>query len=315
MDEDSLYTRADDLWFSDGTLVIRAETTIFRVTKSILAARSNVFKDMLAFPQGEGREAETIEGIPTVYLHDSAADVEVFLRAIFDSSYFMPAPRPVDIDVVLGILRLSHKYDVSYLLHRALEHLDVPFYFSSMETFLDSDSDHFIYRLDTGCLLRTIEAAKEVGALWLLPILYVRACQEDPADLTAAMASDTNGDAQKCVNGCFIFSREYSASLQFLANSTVVGCETPDSCTHARFVALVVYFKAIAQGDGLDPFKPWNWDYISRRGMCDGCLTFYKESREETLQNLWGRLPSIFDLPSWEELLALKTAAMSEASS
>ncbi|KAJ6516961.1 hypothetical protein DFH09DRAFT_940661 [Mycena vulgaris] len=113
MNDDDI--RVDDLWFSDDTLVIRSEKKVFRVTKSILCARSSVFRDMVAFSQPPSDQTNTIDGRPVVVLHDSAADVEVFLRAIFDSSYFMPPTTPVQLDVVLGIFRLAHKYDIDYL--------------------------------------------------------------------------------------------------------------------------------------------------------------------------------------------------------
>ncbi|KAJ7452205.1 hypothetical protein FB451DRAFT_695926 [Mycena latifolia] len=64
MDQDTSYTRVDDLWFPEGTLVIRAERTIFRVIQSILAARSSVFRDMLALPQPTDSDTEIIDGSP-----------------------------------------------------------------------------------------------------------------------------------------------------------------------------------------------------------------------------------------------------------
>lgn len=97
MDEDDI--RVDDLWFSNDTLVIKAQKKVFRVTKSILAARSSVFRDMVAFPQPTSDQTNVVDGSPVVTLHDAAADVEVFLRAIFDSrcvsdlSYFPPSLR------------------------------------------------------------------------------------------------------------------------------------------------------------------------------------------------------------------------------
>lgn len=78
-------TRVDDLWFAADMIVIRAETKIFRVSGAILAARSTVFKDMIAFPQPTSGDREEIDGYPVVLLHDTARDVEVFLRAIYDS--------------------------------------------------------------------------------------------------------------------------------------------------------------------------------------------------------------------------------------
>ncbi|KAJ7205333.1 hypothetical protein B0H12DRAFT_986526, partial [Mycena haematopus] len=92
-----------------------------------LAARSTVFHGMIESGAPGNQGDEFIDGIPVVVLHDAADDVEVFLRAIFDSSYFMPAPEPANFTDVLAILRLSHKYDVEYLQRRALRHLSDEF--------------------------------------------------------------------------------------------------------------------------------------------------------------------------------------------
>lgn len=89
--------RVPELWFDDDNLILRAENHLFRVSKGVLAARSSVFRDMLSFPLpppmqddrggggGEGGGEDLIDGCPVVRLHDSPADVTVFLRAIFDS--------------------------------------------------------------------------------------------------------------------------------------------------------------------------------------------------------------------------------------
>lgn len=74
--------RVDSLWFPDGNIVICAHNVLFKVFRGILAARSPVFADMLAFPQPE--DAETIDGVPVLHLDDSAADTMYFLKAIFD---------------------------------------------------------------------------------------------------------------------------------------------------------------------------------------------------------------------------------------
>jgi hypothetical protein len=76
--------RSENLWFNDGTIVLRAEKTIFRVYAGLLASQSSVFKDMLEFPQPSG-SSETIEGCPVVTLHDSAQDLQNFLRVLHES--------------------------------------------------------------------------------------------------------------------------------------------------------------------------------------------------------------------------------------
>ncbi|KAJ6587673.1 hypothetical protein DFH09DRAFT_869972, partial [Mycena vulgaris] len=109
--------------FSNDRLVIHTENTVFRVSQSVLAARSSVFRDMGTLRQNGGTEQEMLEGSPVFRPHDSVAQVEVFLRAIFDSNYVMPPPAAVGMQELLGILRFAHKYDVNYLFHRALQHL------------------------------------------------------------------------------------------------------------------------------------------------------------------------------------------------
>jgi hypothetical protein len=77
--------RVEDLWFPDADLILRAENTLFRVHSGILCARCSVFRDMVTFPQPDNPESDTIDGNPVVRLHDLADEVEVFLRAVFDS--------------------------------------------------------------------------------------------------------------------------------------------------------------------------------------------------------------------------------------
>jgi hypothetical protein len=76
--------RVEELWFEEGSLVIRAQTTLFRIPRAILAARSPIFADMLSIPQPS--DSEKLDGCPVVEIPDSAADATVFLKAIFDSS-------------------------------------------------------------------------------------------------------------------------------------------------------------------------------------------------------------------------------------
>ncbi|KAJ7626167.1 hypothetical protein FB45DRAFT_1030469 [Roridomyces roridus] len=75
------FTRVADLWFSDGSLIIRAEDREFYVSGAVLAARSSVFSDMLSIPQA----ASNSNSMSIVVLPDKSGEVESFLRAVFDS--------------------------------------------------------------------------------------------------------------------------------------------------------------------------------------------------------------------------------------
>lgn len=96
--------RHNDLWFYDGSLVCRAENTLFRVHMSLLARHSVCFEDMLAIPQPEeeldektgfdlSQERDWKAGnrakarIPVIVLHDAAEDVEYLLKALIDGPW------------------------------------------------------------------------------------------------------------------------------------------------------------------------------------------------------------------------------------
>lgn len=67
------------IWYPDGTLIVQAHQTIFRVYSGLLSSQSSVFQDMLQFPQPE--EADLYEGCPLVKIYDDPVDVYYFLQA------------------------------------------------------------------------------------------------------------------------------------------------------------------------------------------------------------------------------------------
>ena len=117
------YARHPDLWFSDGSVVLKAETTLFRVHMSILSRHSIFFRDMFTLPQPpQQAQDDVVEGCPVVSLQDSADDLASLLVAIYDGTSFGDNGRD-DFKVVAGILRLSSKYMVDSLRTKALAHL------------------------------------------------------------------------------------------------------------------------------------------------------------------------------------------------
>ena len=74
-------------WLEDGNVVLVAGKTAFRVLRSVLSKHSSVFEDMFMIPQPP--DAETFEGCPAIQLQDADHDVEVVLRALFDTYVFL----------------------------------------------------------------------------------------------------------------------------------------------------------------------------------------------------------------------------------
>jgi hypothetical protein len=93
--------RHEDLWFDDGSVICRAENTIFCVHMSQLARHSLVFHDMVMLSNPEmsrldstmlvqdGGKASASRQVPVVYMYDSAEDVGNLLTALYDGPYVL----------------------------------------------------------------------------------------------------------------------------------------------------------------------------------------------------------------------------------
>ncbi|KAJ7112478.1 hypothetical protein C8R44DRAFT_797404 [Mycena epipterygia] len=311
--------KINGLWFSSDSLILRAEDAIFRVTKSILAARSPVFQSMLEFPQPTSDDGdETMEGLPVVRLHDSAAQVEPFLlRAIFDSSYFMPPPAKVEFEAVLGILRLSHKYDVDYLHKRALHHLETVYPIDlSNHSRINSTSlnyDEAVVDFD----LTAIPILHEVGATWLLPYAYYDVGTFDPE--TVLEAGKTWETFPIDMRQTFFLLhphhiRANSRKARFLGDLST--CKSQQSCNSFKFEALRIYVTDSQSGHDLDPlwdsheyYGPYTWNTLKAR-LCHDCFAQARAKYDELVAEIWDSLPANCGLEDWGVLMEKRRAAL-----
>ncbi|KAK7046527.1 hypothetical protein R3P38DRAFT_2607420 [Favolaschia claudopus] len=341
------YKRVEDLWFYDGSLILRAGEKIFRVYKAQLAARSTVFETMLELGTPDSQTDEMIDGVPVAVLHDEADDVEVFLRAIFDSSFFMPSPAAVRLADVMAILRLAHKYDVDYLHRRALEHLAFEYYYASVDAFGKSfretesketveRSTHFLHagshdRIPVFELLKLLTAAEEVGAIWILPIIYYDLTMQCKLqDILSALEQAGNERLTRtCLGGRSQLLLENLRLNRFLVEETIQSdCLQPTACDPFRRFLCDAVFEALlgqqlAPLDGLgnsiwddvDPAKqshdpPSIFASIFSFTFCVPCFNASRAMHTAAREDCWNNLPRYFGLPSWPELQAMKDAAL-----
>jgi hypothetical protein len=79
--EDAPPTRST-IWYKDGSVVLQAEKTQFRVHWSVLSENSAFFAGLEGLPQAN--EQPTVDGCPLVELSDDAVvDVEYLLKALY----------------------------------------------------------------------------------------------------------------------------------------------------------------------------------------------------------------------------------------
>lgn len=79
--------RHPDLWFDDGSVVCRAENTLFRVHMSQLARHSECFRDMFALAKPSKEEEDVVDGCPVLDLQDSPQDLASLFAALYDGPY------------------------------------------------------------------------------------------------------------------------------------------------------------------------------------------------------------------------------------
>ncbi|KAI5827864.1 hypothetical protein K523DRAFT_278076, partial [Schizophyllum commune Tattone D] len=95
--------REPNLWFHDGNVIVRAGDRFCRLYRELLATQSSVLADKPA-------DAETFNGLPVLTLPDEPDEVLVWLKSL------LLYPRLIGPQKVLAVLRLSHKYNISYLV-------------------------------------------------------------------------------------------------------------------------------------------------------------------------------------------------------
>ncbi|KAJ6550509.1 hypothetical protein B0H10DRAFT_2084607, partial [Mycena sp. CBHHK59/15] len=283
---------------------------LFRVYRGILAARSPVFRDMLALPQPD--DAKMLDGCPVVHLSDSAADTMYFLKALFDYEFFESYPAKTDFDAIFGILRLGQKYQVEPLRKRPLVHL------SSAHPTTLAGWDALAPTWDFECLeLPALTLARDARAYWALPAAFYLVVGGfggaellDGVDCTGVHVELSHADKVTCLTAApVLLGDALSEMLGFLWLPTVIpGCCNVEACLEDRLETRQVAEKW--RRDGLLPLTIWTEDDWERLDVCDVCVAAMKASHQECRERFWEGLPRIFGLPDWEELEKMKKAAL-----
>lgn len=230
----------------------------------------------------------------------------------------MPPPALTKFEDIVGILRLSHKYDVPFLRRRALKHLGTLYHtrLSERQSKMGENSVEFVQPLETTLYnLVTIKVAVEVAALWLLPVAYYDLCDcEIKTIITAGAPWDTLGEVQRmtCIIG-------HSAQIQFFPK--IIAFHFPgktqysDCADWTRCNAVRLEY---AGEEGWSMRRPLEahydeyWVDIEASGLCGTCLDEMKEQHKSAKQQFWDDLPHLFGLPDWPELEEMRRIALNE---
>ncbi|KAF7341710.1 hypothetical protein MSAN_02069400 [Mycena sanguinolenta] len=298
--------RVQDLWFPGTDLVIQAGNRLFRISGGILAARSTVFQDMLSIPQPDTQPS--IDGCLVVVLHDAPADVEYFLKAVFDSGFFERPPAPAKFDVVAGVLRLSTKYDVEYLRMRALLHLSAALPRSLAEyNSIRPVTDPRPFHPEKNPQFPLLILVHELGLTWALPMaLYFASAFAVQHIMDGVAFNGHNIQLPQPVQRTLLIGRTALAfaqihnMLQCLRDLPCQECVVRGHCQSGAkaFHELMAGSRSIYP---LTLMHPGIWDAFNPL-LCTSCFATAQADYQTARQKLWDELPAMFELGSWAEV-------------
>ncbi|KAJ7656457.1 hypothetical protein DFH06DRAFT_471708 [Mycena polygramma] len=162
----------------------------------------------------------------------------------------MPPPAKVELQEVLGILRLAHKYDVNYLFRRALQHLSTAYPSDLLETLTPTTSIEDTEAYTTAHHSEVIEVSTEVGALWVLPIAYYWMCSPGLSPLLEENERPNHLSTDQLRN-CLRSHTPIAAMLhvhQFL-RAELPPCEEPQDCPARLRIGNELLLDAVSRGE------------------------------------------------------------------
>jgi len=260
---------------------------------------------------------------PFFILRDERGECCFFLTSELISnlnSYFEPPPRRCGLEHALGILSLSTKYEVVYLKRRALSHLATA-YPSTLDGWRNRLDFSTFQPISEYCIpyartnipksLSVLKILNQVGATWLLPAAFYECCKYDLKDLItnpAWMDGFDDGLKNTILIGYNKQVQEARRILRFLHCPPNGNCGQPSVCLEVRRQHADSSFSS---WDMNDPFSIWDagdWDLLEE--MCGPCIVASKRIHAEDCAELWNRLPSLYNLPTWEKMMELRDSSM-----
>ncbi|KAJ7195020.1 hypothetical protein C8J57DRAFT_1422966 [Mycena rebaudengoi] len=287
--DSELCQRSTDVWFEDGTVVLKAGMTLFRVYRGILAAQSPIFQDTFAIPQPETQEM--YDNCPLLVLHDSAEDLKIYLAATHDAKYLKQ--HPVDgIETLSALLRLSTKYETDYLRDEMISILTA-IYPASLDAWVSrSPPAGYQERPADDFIALNLARDHQVGPA--LPGIFLE-CARHPSR-TILRAHIPASDRDSCFDARDLFPRQIAPAYRFL-HITALGCDNNDRCREIRLAWLHVNSHLLSIDELF--MGDFYWDSLK---CCEPCMMVSRAAFTAARIELWESLPGIFSLPPWPQL-------------
>ncbi|KAJ7106067.1 hypothetical protein C8R43DRAFT_906353 [Mycena crocata] len=303
--EDAPITRSD-IWYTDGSVVFQAQNTQFRVHWGVLTQHSSFFRDMQGLPQPA--DQPSIDGCPVVELHDSADDVKYLFTALYTPFVTFLGQKGLPLPAVAALIRLGRKYDFRELLDSAVER----FTYENPATLKEYDALNVAHCYTTtrivhypGIVFDMLTLAKENNILSALPCAYYRVVDLHTQLFDGISRGDGTfacldpADHRQCVLGHSNLLRkqfDLGCTFSWVPKWPYADCSTADKCRKSRDSFWRQFTNNIFMSAMGTP------SHNLGKHFCSPCSEDIKELICAGREKVWKELPSLFDLPPWNEL-------------
>ncbi|KAJ7237023.1 hypothetical protein B0H12DRAFT_1190794 [Mycena haematopus] len=290
-------TRSDEIWHSDGSVVLQAEQTQWKVHWTVLALHSTYFRDLHAQPHPP--KPSDIDGCPVIELFDDdAQDVEDVLMALYVPTFHCKEELPLP--VVRAFIRLGRKYDFKDLLESAVTRImsEVPTTLEEYDALNSIDFGSFRNFYSLGLDLIIMASENKLSATLPPGELF----DETEAD-DGTLVSLPRVDLRRCLQGrenILIKQLQPGYTYAWARGCKLDGCTDPEKCDTSReafrnlWVGSIQAFYTESDHGFPDPDTVYQF--------CASCIEHITESMDAGRKKMWEDLPRMFGLPPWNKL-------------
>lgn len=299
--------RSSTLWFEDGSIVLEAERVRFKVYKGILAANSAIFRDMFALAHAQ--EGELVDGCPVLCLGDKSQDLAHVLEALHDSRRWIGDTsedmKAMPIPVLAAFLRLGRKYEIDHVRQQAVKRLATAFP-SDLDGCLSAYSkpEGLIIKLTDYCdLLYLVNIIRENELLVHLPMALLGCVSRDHQREYSIFLPSLDTQQPILPYKDIELCHKASIKLVQLQHTEIFSWTKPWGPAPTCGIPECEVWRQEIHRDlpGPDWFMCVDWKDNEGR-FCEECRPHARGKYREAQEKIYGMLPSLFDLPPWEEL-------------
>lgn len=211
--------------------------------------------------------------------------------------------KPLPLPILSAFFFLGRKYGIRTLFIEAQERLYKEFPLDLGDVDLANVGDSRFIKDAPYAELAIF--ARKAGLLSILPHILYGCCESyTPREITAGVQTGLSGNSvcNLPVQDQIICLLGYQAIFKAQAETTYSWIHHPGllslrcSCSSLRLVSLTRRFTPLPCVSGLDAWDDSGFEY------CGFCVEEAKVEHRTGRQKFWELLPSLFDMPTWEEL-------------